>query len=293
MASAASFEFWGLINNFTLGHILAIFCSFKFCDEMATFFYMLTLIVTEAECLKVIPVIDVLNGFTVHAVKGKRKEYRPLKTVLTDSSDPIKVALTFKTLGFSELYLADLDAILGKQPNLHLYSQIARKTGLKLMVDAGVTDNKTAKTLLDNGVEKVIVGTETLKTRTFIQNAIRQFGKDRIVVSLDLKDNQVLTNPDFDGSTDPLKLLGELREMGVSDFIVLDLTRVGSEEGVNTAFLKEALMLLGGGVYVGGGVRNIEDLTELKTLGVSGVLLATALHTGKIRFADLKKAALF
>jgi phosphoribosylformimino-5-aminoimidazole carboxamide ribotide isomerase len=260
---------------------------------MATFFYMLTLIVTEAECLKVIPVIDVLNGITVHAVRGKRKEYLPLKTVLTDSVDPLEVAQAFKALGFAELYLADLDAILGKQPNLQLYSQIACKTGLKLMVDAGVTDIQTGKTLLDNEVSKVIIGTETLKTRTFIQNAIRQFGKDRIIVSLDLKDKQVLTNPDFDGPTDPFKLLEEFRAMGVSEYIVLDLTRVGSGEGVNKVFLKQALILFGGGVYVGGGVRNIEDLLELKNLGVSGVILATALHSGKIGFADLINAGLF
>ncbi len=42
-------------------------------------------------------------------------------------------------------------------------------------------------------------------------------------------------------------------------------------------------------VFVGGGVRDIKDLVELKNLGVSGVLVATALHSGKISIEELKK----
>ena len=241
--------------------------------------------------MKVIPVIDVLNGVVVHAVRGRRKEYQPLKSVLTASVDPVEVTLSFKALGFSELYLADLDAIQGKQPNFDLCSRISQ-TGLSLMVDAGVTDTETAKMLQTCGVSKVIIGTETLQTHAFIKEAIQQLAGNHVIVSLDMKNGKVLAQPNFDGSTDVLKLLGEFRALGVSEFILLDLARVGSGEGVNTALLKEALKVLGNGVYVGGGVRNLEDLLELKKLGVSGVLLATALHTGKIGVSDLKYAGL-
>lgn len=242
--------------------------------------------------MKIIPVIDVLNGVVVNAVRGQRKEYQPLKSVLTDSVEPAEVAAAFKTLGFSELYLADLDAILGKKPNFQLYSKVSKQNGLKMVVDAGVSDIQTAENLLNNGVSKVIIGTETLQTINFIKQAIRQIGVDHIIVSLDMKGNQVLTKPGFDGSKDALKLLREFRAMGVSQFIVLDLARVGSGEGVDTAFLKEALSFQSGRVYVGGGVRNVGDLLELKSLGLSGVLLATALHTGRIDVADLKALGL-
>lgn len=242
--------------------------------------------------MKIIPVIDVLNGKAVHAVRGKRKEYQPLNSVLTASVDPVEVAAAFKTLGFTELYLADLDAILGKQPDFHLYNRISDQTGLKLMVDAGVTDTQTANTLRISGVEKVIIGTETLKTASFIQNAVQQLGKDHLIISLDMKNSQVLTQPNFDGPTDALQLLRKFKTLGVSEFILLDLARVGSSEGANTVFLQEASTVLGDGVYVGGGVRGINDLLELNASGVSGVLLATAFHTGKITAAGLKQAGL-
>jgi phosphoribosylformimino-5-aminoimidazole carboxamide ribotide isomerase len=80
--------------------------------------------------------------------------------------------------------------------------------------------------------------------------------------------------------------------MGVLGFIVLDLARVGSGEGVNMDFLKQAIASLSTGVYVGGGVRGVADLIELRDLGLSGVLVATALHNGKISITDLKQAKL-
>jgi phosphoribosylformimino-5-aminoimidazole carboxamide ribotide isomerase len=242
--------------------------------------------------LKVIPVIDILNGIVVHGVRGKRREYQPLQSILCKSVDPLEVASEFKALGFSELYIADLDAITRGSVNFQVFKRIAKETGLKLMVDAGVTDLETAQKLLHSGVSKVVVGTETLRSISFVGEAVRLFGSERVIVSLDFKGDKVLVKLGFDGCKEPMCLLREFKEMGVSGVIVLDLARVGSGEGVNVDFLKEVFEQVAVDVFVGGGVRDIEDLVELKNLGVSGVLVATALHSGKISIEELKKARL-
>jgi phosphoribosylformimino-5-aminoimidazole carboxamide ribotide isomerase len=242
--------------------------------------------------MKVIPVIDVLNGKVVHAVKGKRSEYQPLQSVLCESVEPLEVAKTFKTLDFSELYVADLDAIIDCSANFQALKRIVDETGLKLMVDAGVTAVERAQSLLENGVSKLVIGTETLQNKSFVGEAAIVFGSDRVIVSLDLKGDKVLARPGFDGSVDPILLLSEFKDVGVQQVIVLDLTRVGSGEGVNVDFLKKVLRNFNMDVYVGGGVRNIADLIELKSLGVSGVLVATALHSGKISVEELRRSGL-
>ena len=242
--------------------------------------------------MKIIPVIDVLNGIAVHAIRGRRKEYQPLKSVLCNSVDPFEVAKTFKMLGFSELYLADLDAITGKQVNFEVYRRIASETGLELMVDAGISDIETAKKMLESQVSKIVIGTETLRSKSFVQEAVKLLGNDRVIVSLDLMGDKVLVKLGFDGCKNAFCLLRDFRRMGVLGFIVLDLARVGSGEGVNMDFLKKAITSLGTGVYVGGGVRGVADLIEFRDLGVSGVLVATALHNGKISITDLKQAKL-
>jgi phosphoribosylformimino-5-aminoimidazole carboxamide ribotide isomerase len=238
--------------------------------------------------VKIIPVIDVLGGIAVHAVRGRRKEYRPLKSVLCASTDPLDVAVAFKTLGFDELYVADLDAISGGKPSFSLFKRIADKTGLELMVDAGVMNLKTAEEVLDSGVSKVIIGTETLTRVNFVAEAVASFGSERVVVSLDLKENRVLSGFELGMLAEPIKLLRKFQGMGVSQVIVLDLTKVGSREGVNLPFLREVLRNIKAKVFVGGGVRDVKDLMELKTIGVFGVLVATALHSGKISVEELK-----
>jgi phosphoribosylformimino-5-aminoimidazole carboxamide ribotide isomerase len=239
--------------------------------------------------LKIIPVIDILNGRVVHAVRGKRKEYQPLQSILTKSTKPLVVAEALKNLGFKELYIADLDAILDCSTDFQPLGTIAEKTGFALMVDAGITSIERAQNLLGKGVSKIIVGTETLQSVKFVEQAVDIFGSDRIIVSLDLKGDKILAKLGFDGCLKPICLLRDFKQMGVSQVIVLDLSRVGSSEGVNIDFLKNVIAEVGVDVYVGGGVRDINDLVELKKLGVSGALIATALHTGKISIAELNQ----
>jgi phosphoribosylformimino-5-aminoimidazole carboxamide ribotide isomerase len=242
--------------------------------------------------LKIIPVLDIQNGVAVHAVRGMRKEYKPLKSVLCATADPVEVAKAFKMIGFSELYVADLDAISGMHPNFDIIRKIANMTGLRLMVDAGVADLNRAEELLQSHVSKIIVGTETLSTVSFVKEAIDSFGRERVIVSLDMKNGEVLTGFDSDKRMKPLEILLEFQRMGLTQVIFLDLAKVGSSEGFNVPFLKEALRRFDLRAFVGGGVRDVADLVELKNIGVSGVLLATALHSGRINEEKAKQAGL-
>ncbi len=241
--------------------------------------------------MKVIPVIDILNGVVVHAIRGKRSEYQPLQSVLCGSVDPLEVAKAFKTLGFAELYVADLDAIIDCSSDFQVLKRIAEETGVRLMVDAGVTSMERAQSLLGSGVSTLVIGTETLQRKGFVEEAVTAFGSARVLVSLDLKGDKVLVRPGFDGCTDAMCLLAEFKDMSVTQVIVLDLARVGSGEGVNVDFIRKVLASEME-VYVGGGVRDTADLVELKGLGVSGVLVASALHSGKISVDELRHTGL-
>ena len=63
--------------------------------------------------MNIIPVLDLLNGITVQAVGGRRDEYRPLSSQLTDSVDPSIVLPALEAVCRSGMaYIADLDSIL-------------------------------------------------------------------------------------------------------------------------------------------------------------------------------------
>jgi phosphoribosylformimino-5-aminoimidazole carboxamide ribotide isomerase len=238
--------------------------------------------------LKIIPVIDILNGAVVHAVRGKRKEYKPLKSSLCESSEPVAVASAFRACGFEDLYVADLDAIISKTMNLQVLKKIAEKTGLRLMVDAGISNFEQAKRLFQCEVSQVIFGTETFPNLVFVRQAIESFGKEKIVVSLDLQEGKVMSKSESLRSIASLELAKKLQDAGVCELIVLDLARVGSGEGVDFALIEELVRNLKMNILVGGGIRNKEDLKKLEKLGVYGVLLATSLHSGKLTVDELR-----
>jgi phosphoribosylformimino-5-aminoimidazole carboxamide ribotide isomerase len=183
--------------------------------------------------LRIIPVIDILDGIVVHAVKGQRSKYQPLKSQICNSTDPLKVALAFREFDFKSLYIADLNAIMRKGNNSAAIKEIATRTGLELMVDSGTNRLQQIQELIDNKISKVIIGTETLLTINFVKEAISSFGTDKLVLSLDLKNGKVLGKFENANILDSIMLAKKLEELQVSEVIVLDLARVGSQEGVD------------------------------------------------------------
>jgi len=180
--------------------------------------------------VKIIPVIDVLGGRVVHAVRGRRKEYQPLKSKLCASTDPVDVAEALKALGFGELYVADLDAITRGQANFSIFKNIANKTGLALMVDAGIDTLKKAESVLESHVSKVIIGTETLPSVSLVAEVVRLFGSEKVMVSLDLMGDRLISGFELGARKDPVALLRAFQEAGVSQIIVLDFLKGSAEE---------------------------------------------------------------
>src|SRR5438270_7483329 len=105
--------------------------------------------------MRLIPVLDVLNGTVVRGVGGRRSEYRPIVSRLTSSTDPVDVARALvEVFQPTELYLADLDAIAGTPPAVGTYRAI-RELGVRLWVDAGVCDGNGARAVAAAGCDVV------------------------------------------------------------------------------------------------------------------------------------------
>ncbi|MFA5365429.1 MAG: HisA/HisF-related TIM barrel protein [Candidatus Bathyarchaeia archaeon] len=239
--------------------------------------------------MKVIPVIDVLNGIAVHGIRGERKHYLPLKSGLTNSTNPIEIASTFEQLGFGSLYIADLDAIMGKSANLDIYKQITKKTCLELMVDAGTTDRTKAEQVLGSGA-KIVIGSESLSSLDFVKQAITDYGTQKVVVSIDQKNGKLLTHAEDLALLDACSVAQKLANLGVRQIILLDLDRVGTEHGINSDVLRCVLDNSAVDVFVGGGIHGLSELEQLRSLGVSGVLVATVLHNGKVTVDELRNS---
>jgi phosphoribosylformimino-5-aminoimidazole carboxamide ribotide isomerase len=201
---------------------------------------------------------------------------------LSDSVNPVELASVFKSVGFNNLYLADLDSILGKSSNLEIYGDIVKNTNLTLMVDAGLTDIAKAYELIDIGISKIIIGSETLKSLDFVNRIVNDFGENRVIVSIDHNNEKIISTSKVLASMDIFSFIGKLEGMGIKTLILLDLCRVGTASGINFSFLRNVFDQFGVEIIVGGGISKLDELLKLKKIGVSGALIATALHNGNI-----------
>src|SRR5262249_34077853 len=140
----------------------------------------------EGKTMRIVPVIDLRGGVAVRAVGGRRSEYGPLASPLAASSDPVDVARGYCAhLGLTELYLADLDAIAGAEPDWAVWSGLIRE-GFRLWADAGVRDRERAVRLSEAGVERVVAGLETVAGPEALAGVVKALG-ERTVFSLDLR----------------------------------------------------------------------------------------------------------
>jgi phosphoribosylformimino-5-aminoimidazole carboxamide ribotide isomerase len=239
------------------------------------------------QSVKIIPVIDILNGIVVHAVKGKRENYQPLKSAIYKFTDPVTLACAFEFYGFKEVYIADLNAILKSKNNFLIIEKIRKNTDLDLLVDAGISNLQDAKKIVSYGVSNLIIGTETLDNLLFVEEAVDFFGGDTVTVSLDIKNGKVLNKLNDNESMGLIPLILELQKIGVTQIILLDLDRVGSNQGVDAPLIKKIMANTRMRVFVGGGIRDLEEILRLKDLGVFGVLVASVLHSGKVSTSNL------
>jgi phosphoribosylformimino-5-aminoimidazole carboxamide ribotide isomerase len=242
--------------------------------------------------MRLIPVIDLLNGQAVHAIKGEREKYKPVKSVLCDTPDPVCVARAFRDrLGLNEIYIADLNAIQDSRRTRHrdLIANLAHDERINIILDAGISNAEEAHSWLRLGIRNVVIGAETLRTMHALQEIPAGIDRNRLVFSLDMRAGKILSSCPELAAMSPIDALGNLQSAGWQEVILLDLNRIGSRKGIDRTLVIEArasfprLKLL-----AGGGIANAEQLLDLQSLGIAGVLVATAFHRGIITARHIK-----
>lgn len=222
--------------------------------------------------MEIIPVIDVLGGKVVHARGGIRSQYPLLQSVLTSHCEPLRVIIdVLAWQSFSTIYIADLDAILDQQHNTALYKSLAEQfPQLTFLLDAGITSMVSWQCFLDYPNIKPVIGSETLTDITWLLDSdIQQKG----ILSLDfqhgqfLGDQQLLQQPDLWPET----------------IIAMNIDHVGAKSGPDFKLLSRLQKkAVHSQIIAAGGVRSEQDLMDLESRGIERVLVASALHDGRI-----------
>ncbi len=228
----------------------------------------------DASC-EVIPVIDLMGGLVVHARLGDRAHYRPIHSQLSASArieDIVPALLGLHR--FQRMYIADVDALLGRPRQLTTIDAVRKiAPGLTLWIDAGIRDGHDLAAVAERG-------TPVLASETLTAHAADQLfaACAHAVLSVDYRGQRLLGEP---------ALLERLTRWP-PDVIAMDLARVGSGRGPDLSHIAALRRLAPRArLYAAGGVRNALDLQRCREAGAAGVLVASALHDGRIKASDL------
>ena len=235
--------------------------------------------------MQIIPVLDLMKGQVVRAVRGQRSAYRPVVSALCEGSDPVTVACALCDYAAADtLYVADLDALTGGAVQLATLSGLlSALPGVQLWLDAGFADvaafAHVRAALGDQGARVTpVFASEALATEDAARLALADAGG--AILSLDRRGGELMDRAGCwaDSALWPQRV------------IVMTLDRVGSFEGPDVATLRECARRAPHVTLIGaGGIRDANDLRIAEEAGAVAWLTASALHDGRIG-ARVRKA---
>jgi phosphoribosylformimino-5-aminoimidazole carboxamide ribotide isomerase len=212
--------------------------------------------------MKLFLAMDLRQNLVVHGKSGQRETYKPLDWGISPTAEPLGYIRTVRP---KYLYIADLDRIEGTGSHDGLIRRIAKEVRC-CFVDRGC---RFPQDFLNGDTIVNIVGTETGGS-----NLSRYRGG---FLSIDIKNDRVIPC----GKT-PSEVLASARRLDFDGCILLNVSAVGTGQGISRMALKQLKKAYDRPLYYGGGVATTADLEEISRSGFDGAIVSTAVHRGTI-----------
>ena len=233
------------------------------------------------------PAIDIKDGKFIRLMQGRLDEI----TVYGDN--PVKIAKEFSEAGAKWIHVVDIDgAFKGKSINQKVILDIKKNSKTKIQVGGGIRTQESAEFYLNNGIDRVVLGTIALENPKVIEQLCENY-PGRIAVGIDAEKGMVAKEGWSKTSNVDVGKLSKLYEnIGVSCIIFTDIEKDGLMEGVSVNQLKNLLKSTKLNVIASGGVSCLNDLKKLRSLekkNLIGVISGKAIYENKFSVNEAVK----
>jgi phosphoribosylformimino-5-aminoimidazole carboxamide ribotide isomerase len=235
--------------------------------------------VTSAS-FQVIPAIDVRGGRCVRLVEGdfsREKRY---------ADDPAEMARHWQAHGAQRLHVVDLDGARdGVRANAAAIRRLLDAVTIPVQVGGGVRSLVTATALLDDGADRVVIGTAAAEHPETLAEWVETLGAERLIVGVDAREGHVATRGwRHQTAWRTVGFCRALLAAGVERVLYTDVGRDGRLSGPDVDGTREIASILK--VIASGGVAAVEDLKQLAEAGAEAAIVGTALYEGRIELAQ-------
>ncbi|ERG95952.1 1-(5-phosphoribosyl)-5-[(5-phosphoribosylamino)methylideneamino]imidazole-4-carboxamide isomerase [Haloquadratum walsbyi] len=232
------------------------------------------------EPFEVIPAIDMQDGDVVQLVQGERGTG-------TQYGDPVVAANQWVEAGAETLHLVDLDgAFEGERMNATAVDAILESVDIPVQLGGGIRTIDDATSLLDRGVDRIILGTAAVENPTLVAELADSY-PNRVVVSLDAADGEVVVSGWTESTgVDPAVAAARFADYGACGILFTDIDVEGTLEGIQSSVTARVVDAVDIPVIASGGVASIDDVQSLYTTGAAAVVVGTALYENKFTLTD-------
>ena len=240
---------------------------------------------------RVIPCLDVDNG---RVVKGMHFDS------IKDAGDPILLAEKYSNEGADELVFLDITASQQERETIKtLVSKVAQVIDIPFTVGGGVKTLQHARDILLSGADKVAINTGAVKNPEIITRLMEIFGKQCVVVAMDVKRNYDTSKGKnifsidskkfwfevyiYGGKTstglDAIEWAKEVEKLGAGEILLTSIDMDGTKEGYDIQLTKEVVDAVNIPVIASGGCGKPIDVLEVfRQSNVDAALAASIFH---------------
>lgn len=233
----------------------------------------------------IFPAIDIKNGECVRLKKGD------MNTAHKVAENFLDTALSFKKAGAAWIHMVDLDgAVNGKRINTSVFTETAEKSGLKVEVGGGIRKAEDVEYYLSRGIERVIIGSAALNNPQLVSDCIKEYGAEKIVLGIDARNGMVAAEGWVKTSEiSYIELAKRMENKGVKYIIFTDIGRDGMLSGPNFEQLFALNDAVSCNIVASGGIKDIEDIKDVKEGGLYGVICGKSIYSGTLSLQEAVK----
>jgi phosphoribosylformimino-5-aminoimidazole carboxamide ribotide isomerase len=241
------------------------------------------------EKFTVIPSIDLKGGQVVRLWRGE------MDRATVYGSDPAATARAFEAEGAQIIHVVDLDgAIAGVPRNLESIRAIRAAVGCGLDVSGGLRTADSVRAAIAAGADYVSIGSAAMLDPSMLIDACREH-PGRVFGSLDVREGRLAIRGWRETSQLAVaEALARFQQAGVAAIILTDISRDGTQIGVNIEMYGTVARTSQTPVIASGGVARLDDVVALSRLfqrGIVGVITGRALYEGRFTLGEAIAAA--
>ena len=231
--------------------------------------------------MRVLPAVDILEGKVVQLVGGKPG------TEQVVLPDPVETAANWDRLGAPMVHVIDLDGAFGKGGNPGVIRRILQTVKVPVQVGGGVRTTAIVSQYLEWGAARVIVGTQAIADTNWLGDLAQQH-PGKMVLALDVAKGKIQVKGWQESSHVSLETMFEtIRPMPLAAVLHTDVDVEGKVQGVNSGEVESFVKRCPHPVIASGGIKSLEDVRLLESLGVQEAVAGIALYTGRLSPGDI------